>query len=71
MENKPTQTQVSGLFTEHQVAALLQVSVATIRRRRLHRQSPAWVKIGSSVRYKSETIQDFINNCPTGGTEAK
>jgi predicted DNA-binding transcriptional regulator AlpA len=47
-------------LTEHEVAALLKVSVATIRRRRLFRQPPDFVKLGASVRYRREAIQRLI-----------
>jgi predicted DNA-binding transcriptional regulator AlpA len=50
------------LLTEHQVAELLKVSVATIRRRRLFRQPPDFVKIGASVRYRREAIQRLIES---------
>jgi len=54
--------QVEALLTEHQVAELLRVSVATIRRRRLFRQPPDFVKIGASVRYRREAIQRLIDS---------
>ena len=57
-ENNPLQT----LLTEYQVAELLRVSVATIRRRRLFRQPPDFVKIGASVRYRREAIQRLIES---------
>jgi predicted DNA-binding transcriptional regulator AlpA len=50
------------LLTEYQVAELLKVSVATIRRRRLLRQPPDFVKIGASVRYRREAIQRLIES---------
>ena len=50
------------LLTEHQVAELLKVSVATIRRRRLFRQPPDFVKLGASVRYRREAIRRLIEN---------
>lgn len=56
--NNPIET----LLTEHQVAELLRISVATIRRRRLLRQPPDFVKIGASVRYRREAIQRLIDN---------
>jgi predicted DNA-binding transcriptional regulator AlpA len=56
--NNPPET----LLTEHQVAELLKVSVATIRRRRLFRQPPDFVKIGASVRYRREAIQRLIES---------
>jgi predicted DNA-binding transcriptional regulator AlpA len=52
--------QLDALLTEHQVAELLKVSVATIRRRRLFRLPPDFVKIGASVRYRPEAIQRLI-----------
>jgi len=55
-------TQLETLLTEHQVAELLKVSVATIRRRRLLRQPPDFVKIGASVRYRREAIQRLIES---------
>jgi predicted DNA-binding transcriptional regulator AlpA len=54
--------QLEALLTEHQVAELLKVSVATIRRRRLFRQPPDFVKIGASVRYRREAIQRLIES---------
>jgi hypothetical protein len=48
------------LLTEHQVAELLSVSVATIRRRRILRQPPDFVKIGASVRYRPEAIKRLL-----------
>lgn len=50
------------LLTEYEVARLLKVSVATIRRRRLLRQSPEWIKIGASVRYAPESIKKLIDS---------
>ena len=50
------------LLTEYQVAELLNVSVATIRRRRLFRQPPAFLKIGASVRYQREAINQLIKS---------
>jgi predicted DNA-binding transcriptional regulator AlpA len=57
-----THTLLDGLLTEHEVAKLLKVSVATIRRRRLFRQPPDFVKIGASVRYKRAAIERLIDS---------
>ena len=51
---------IESLLTEQEVAKLLKVSVATIRRRRLFRQPPEFLKIGASVRYRREAIQRLI-----------
>ena len=50
------------LLTEHEVAKLLKVSVATMRRRRLFRQPPEYLKIGASVRYRREALQRLIES---------
>jgi predicted DNA-binding transcriptional regulator AlpA len=66
----PTNT-LQELLTEHEVARLLKVSVATIRRRRLSRQPPMCVKIGASVRYRPETIAAFLDSAPAGGGDPR
>jgi predicted DNA-binding transcriptional regulator AlpA len=48
------------LFNEHEAAGRLGLSVATIRRRRLFRQPPAWVKLGSRVLYRNSDLEAFI-----------
>ena len=48
------------LLTEVEVAKILNVSVATIRRRRLLKQPPTWLKIGALVRYRREAINRLI-----------
>ena len=57
-----TKIEFETLLTEYQVAELLKVSVATIRRRRLLRQPPDFLKIGASVRYRRESIQRLIES---------
>jgi predicted site-specific integrase-resolvase len=53
-------TSIDPLLTEKEVAKLLHVSVATIRRRRRAGLPPAWIKLNASVRYRLETVQRFI-----------
>jgi predicted DNA-binding transcriptional regulator AlpA len=55
-----------NLMTEHQVAELLGVSVATIRKRRLLRQRPTFLKIGARVLYRPEEVRDFIESAAAG-----
>lgn len=54
--------RLQELLTEHEVAKLLKISLATIRRRRLFRQPPEFLKIGASVRYRPEAIQKLIES---------
>ena len=51
-----------ALLDEHQVAMLLNISVATIRRRRLLRQPPDFVKIGACVRYQRVAVDRLIKS---------
>ena len=49
-----------SLIDEHEAARRLGLSVATMRRRRLLRQPPAWVKLGSRVLYRISDLDAFI-----------
>lgn len=53
---------MEALLTERDVARILNISVATVRRRRLFRQPPAWIKLGSSVRYLPEVVAKLIED---------
>ena len=52
------------LLNEHDVAGLLKVSLASIRRWRQERQGPNFIKIGASVRYRSGDVQKWIRQQP-------
>ena len=62
-----TNNVLESLLTEHDVARIVRLSVASIRRRRLLRQAPEWIKIGAAVRYTPESIREFLATRPTGG----
>jgi predicted DNA-binding transcriptional regulator AlpA len=51
---------MSTLLTEKQAAERLSLSLATLRRRRMERRPPGFVKIGASVRYRPEDVEAFI-----------
>jgi predicted DNA-binding transcriptional regulator AlpA len=57
------------LLNEHDVARLTGLSVATIRRRRIKRLPPKWLKLGSAVKYKPSDIADWIGSQPTVGSQ--
>ncbi len=61
METNHNGGQSIRLFNEHEVAAQLALSVATIRRWRLLRQGPKWLKLGSAVRYRPEDVQAYLD----------
>lgn len=61
--NQPIET----LVNEHEVARAAGLSVATVRRWRLLRQGPKYIKIGASVRYKPADISLWLASLPSGG----
>lgn len=61
---------LEALLTEAEVAELLKVSLATIRRRRLLRQPPEVVKIGASVRYRPDSVRRLIEDGTRNAGEA-
>lgn len=55
------------LLNEHQVAETLGVSVATVRRWRLLKQGPRYLKLGALCKYRIEDIQVWLESRPSGG----
>ena len=61
---------LENLLNEHQVASIIGLSVASVRRRRLLRQGPAYIKIGAAVRYRPEDLSAWLDSRPAyGGQE--
>ena len=58
-----------NLMTEHEVSKRLNVSVASLRRWRLLGRGPAFLKVGSLVRYNPEELEAWLSSLPTSGTE--
>jgi excisionase family DNA binding protein len=55
------------LLTESEVAQLMQVSLARLRKWRVEKRGPRFIKIGSLVRYRSADLQQWLSSLPTGG----
>jgi predicted DNA-binding transcriptional regulator AlpA len=55
------------LLNEHDVARITGMSVASVRRWRLLRHGPKFIKIGAAVRYKAEDVSAWIESRPAGG----
>jgi predicted DNA-binding transcriptional regulator AlpA len=55
------------LLNEYDVARITGLSVASVRRWRLLKQGPRYIKIGAAVRYKTEDVQAWLKSRPTGG----
>jgi predicted DNA-binding transcriptional regulator AlpA len=62
-----TASTLKELLTEHDVARVTGLSVASVRRWRLLRQGPKYIKIGAAVRYKPEDVSAWLESRPSGG----
>lgn len=58
---------IDALLNEHDVARITGLSVASVRRWRLFRQGPKYLKIGSAVRYRLEDVRSWLDSRPEGG----
>jgi predicted DNA-binding transcriptional regulator AlpA len=58
---------IEALLNEHDVAGLTGLSLASVRRWRLLRQGPKYIKIGAAVRYKAKDVLAWLDSRPTGG----
>lgn len=57
----------SDLLTEADVAKKLHVSLACLRRWRLEKRGPQFLKIGQLVRYRPDELESWLRSLPTGG----
>jgi predicted DNA-binding transcriptional regulator AlpA len=54
--------KLESLINERGVARISGLSVATIRRRRLLGQPPAWVKLGGRILYRPSDVMTWIED---------
>ena len=54
------------LVKEHEVSKACAISVATLRKWRLKRRGPRFLKIGSLVRYRPEDVAAWIDHQAAG-----
>jgi predicted DNA-binding transcriptional regulator AlpA len=67
--NHEHQNQLASLLNEFDVASITGLSVASVRRWRLFKQGPKYLKIGAAVRYRSEDVSAWLAARPSGGGE--
>lgn len=63
MDQKSSQ----DLLQENDVAQFLTVSVAALRRWRVERRGPKYIKVGALVRYRRCDVEHWIATRPSGG----
>lgn len=64
-------TKQQGLLDEQELAALLRVSVTTIRQWRKNRTGPQYLKIGAMIRYRPEAVEAWLDNRPIRGVRSE
>jgi predicted DNA-binding transcriptional regulator AlpA len=62
----PSLPDAHELLNEHQVAKLVELSVASVRRWRPFRTGPKHLKIGAAVRYRREDVETWLSSCGAG-----
>jgi predicted DNA-binding transcriptional regulator AlpA len=53
--------RLQSLLNEFDVARITNLSVASVRRWRLVRQGPKYIKIGAAVRYRPKDVESWID----------
>jgi hypothetical protein len=71
MEEPTKEVSMLNLLTEYDVAQRLHVSLASLRRWRLERRGPRFIKVSSLVRYRPEDVEEWLLALPTGGFEPR
>jgi excisionase family DNA binding protein len=61
---------MQNFLTEKEVARQIRVSLASLRRWRLEKRGPRFVKVGALVRYRPEDLERWMDGLPTGGSAA-
>jgi excisionase family DNA binding protein len=59
---------MQDLLTEREVARQIKVSLASLRKWRVERRGPQFVKVGALVRYRPEDVERWMATLPTGGS---
>jgi predicted DNA-binding transcriptional regulator AlpA len=52
---------IQNLLNEHDVARIAGLSISSVRRRRLLKLPPKYIKIGAAVRYRPSDVDEWID----------
>jgi hypothetical protein len=70
LEMASVSNSLEGLLNEHDVARITGWSVASVRRWRLLKQGPRFLKLNSAVRYRPEKLASWLDSRPASGEAA-
>ena len=63
--------RLETLLSEHDVARIVHLSVAAVRRWRLVNSGPPFLKLGSAVRYDPRALREWLASRAVGGHRRK
>jgi predicted DNA-binding transcriptional regulator AlpA len=70
LEPDNSEIAMTALLTETEVSRVLRVSLATLRKWRVDKRGPRYIKIGPLVRYQLDDLREWLSSLPTGGIAA-
>lgn len=53
----------NGLLDEKAVAKILNVSIASLRRWRMMKIGPDFIRVGGHIRYGVDAVEDYLTSC--------
>ena len=66
-EPEHSTSAMTALLTETDLARVLRVSLATLRKWRVDKRGTRFIKIGPLVRYQLDDLREWLSTLPTGG----
>ena len=63
----PSLAKPNEMLNERQVAEYLNMSLASLRKWRLFRRGPKFVKLGRAIRYRRTDVEAWLSSCPGSG----
>ena len=63
----PSHTKPTEMLNERQVAEYLNMSLGSLRKWRLFRKGPNFVKLGRAIRYRRTDVETWLSSCPGPG----
>ena len=61
------EADLEPLLDERDVAEITRRSLASVRRDRQLRKGVPFIRIGSSIRYRPQSLREFLGSCETSG----
>ena len=61
------EVDLEPLLDERDVAEITRRSLASVRRDRQMRKGVPFIRIGSSIRYRPQSLREFLGSCETSG----